>query len=328
MRYVMSDLPLNQQNFWTTALHHLKKKEPVFLAWVVEHFRHASGTTGNYMLISPSGYIEGTVGGGSVEYRMVEYAREALSSSSFIPEIQTLIHEHTGPDGTRSKGGKQTNLYMVCLPQRYIETVRHIVSCLQQEQPAVLRIDPSGLSLSGEADWKQRKTGLIRSGSNWVYEEVLLNKRRMAIIGGGHCALALSRTMRFLGYHVTIYDTRPDLQTVQRNQWAQTTIVENYRDAGRMIRFPEYTFAVVMTADVDTDVQGLLGVLSQDVRFVGAMGSKAKIAFIKQHLRKAGIPESSIDRLWAPVGLSIGSKTPEEIAISIAAQVIRNQGRA
>ncbi len=92
-----------------------------------------------------------------------------------------------------------------------------------------------------------------------------------------------------------------------------------------LIPFPNLTCVVVMTTDFPSDVRALLGVVSVPFPFIGVMGSSAKIAQIFQELRQAGVSETVLSRLYAPVGLPIGSHTPEEIAISVAAQILQER---
>ena len=94
-----------------------------------------------------------------------------------------------------------------------------------------------------------------------------------------------------------------------------------------LIGYPELTAVVVMTADYLTDVRALLGVADLQFPFVGLMGGRRKISRIFAQLREEGIVQRTLDRVHAPVGLDIGSDTPEEIAVSVAAQILRERNR-
>ena len=100
-------------------------------------------------------------------------------------------------------------------------------------------------------------------------------------------------------------------------------IIDDYKKAAPQINLPEKTNVVIMTTDVASDVRGLLGVLDNPFPFIGVMGSENKISEIKKQLKAEGIADQQLSRITAPVGLPMVSNTPEEIAISIAAQLLQ-----
>ena len=157
-----------------------------------------------------------------------------------------------------------------------------------------------------------------------------MNHRRVAILGGGHCGLALSKTMRTLGFHVTIFDTRPRVPTMLVNDACdEKHFIEAFEAAGSMIRVPDHTDVVVMTTALPSDIEALGGLIGITFPFVGVMGSRAKIGAIRKALSAMPGGDELVSRLVAPVGLPIGSNTPDEIAISVAAQLLqRRAGRS
>jgi xanthine dehydrogenase accessory factor len=132
--------------------------------------------------------------------------------------------------------------------------------------------------------------------------------------------------MKHLGYDVFVFDTRENVSTVGENKHAQTVqIVDDYQDVAALIQYPELTQVVVMTTDVASDVRGLLGVIHQSFPFIGVMGSQAKITEITKRLKSEGITKDQLSRLTTPVGIPMASNTPEEIAISVAAQILQKR---
>ena len=317
------------KKFWQTLVRQLQKERQVFLALVTEHTKGSPGTTGAKMLVCENGEIFGTIGGGIMECKLIERAKEILKQKNFLPEIQTLYHRPSA-EGQKSGlicGGNQTNLYYLCHPQTDKQTLEKVVSFLEKDLSGSLYIQPEGMSVQEKAViLTQPQIKLTQELGKWVYEEQLLNRNRIAIIGGGHCSLALSRVMQQLGYEVLVFETRQKVASLIQNTYARSIkIVADYQEAGVLIPFPQLTFVVVMTTDFASDVRALLGVLSLPCPFIGVMGSSAKIAQICQQLRQADVSENVLSRLYAPVGLSIGSHTPEEIAISVAAQIIQER---
>ncbi|MEM7351127.1 MAG: XdhC family protein [Acidobacteriota bacterium] len=320
----------NTMSFWKSLVTHLRAGRQVFLALVVKNTRHSPGTAGARMLLSETGERVGTIGGGIMEYKLLARAAEILQRGDFAPELRTLHHQRA-PSGERSGmicAGSQTNLYRLCRPADDLATVERLIEMLAAGGAGTLSIDPAGMRVAEGAPVLSRPPRVVeRDGESWSYEEQLLNRRRLAILGGGHCALALARVMGPLGYDVVVYETRENVFEAELEQVARSVrIVADFRQAGALIDYPEMTQVVVMTTDFPSDVRALSGVVARPFPFLGVMGAPAKISEIEQRLRAEGFSEAQLERLHAPVGLPIPSHTPEEIAISVAAQILQLRG--
>ena len=210
-----------------------------------------------------------------------------------------------------------------------LASVHTIVARLRNDQGGWIEIDDAGLRLAEDgAGVDAPRISLTEEDGAWRYREDLLNRRRLAVIGGGHCAAALGKVMAPLGYRVRVFDTRAHVVSHDRaTTVGGVSIVADYADAGSEIAHRESTAVVVMTADYRTDVRALLGVAGLPFPFIGLMGGRKKTERIFSLLREEGISRQTIERIHAPVGLDIGSETPEEIAISIAAQLLRERNR-
>ncbi len=319
-------------DFWKTLASHVQEGQRVFLALVAAHGDHSPGTAGAKLLVPERGEARGSVGGGVMEHRIVERARAVLAAGEdFTLEIQTLDHRPTGrgePSGLVC-AGSQTNLYYLCLPERDGSAIERIVALVEADRPGVLAIRASGMAVGEAPPTAARPAFVLRQEHGaWIYEEHLLNRKRIAILGGGHCSLALSRLMRWLGYAVLVFDTRPEIRSFENNPYARTVRLDDYREAAAHIPFPDFTSVVLMTNAFTADVQGLLGVLLLPFPYVGLMGSAAKIGRVFKELRRLGVAEETLARVTAPVGLPIESDTPEEIAVSVAAQLVQIKNAA
>ena len=130
-----------------------------------------------------------------------------------------------------------------------------------------------------------------------------------------------------LGYDVFVFETREKVFDAEPEGVARRVeIVADFSLAGPRIDFPELTWVVVMTTDFPSDVRALTGAVRLPFRFLGVMGAPAKIAEIMKRLEEEGFSPDELERVHAPVGLPIASHTPEEIAISVAAQVLKLRG--
>ena len=226
--------------FWEQVGGHLERGVRVFVACVAEHTRGSPGTAGAKLLVAEGGDLFGTVGGGMMEHRLVEQARTLLREGGAQPEKHTLVHSDTA-DGERSGmvcEGSQTNVFCVLAGDRDRATVAAIAAAVSEDRPAWMAIDAGGLRLTErEPDFSRPPFALTGEGERWRYEEDLLNRRRLAVIGGGHCAVALAEAMARLGYRTQIFDTRTEVVTHDRAAAVGTvTHVADYAAAGAVAR--------------------------------------------------------------------------------------------
>lgn len=322
---------------WRYVFQRLEAGQPVHLTHVGWHSRHSPGTTGASLAVAADGATEGTIGGGIMEAELIQRAVGQLAD--WTPrqgaqlEVRELEHRRKATRGERSGlfcAGQQTNLSYIIKPEQ-ASVVRRVLELLESDEPGWVEVSAQGLRLDETAPPELPPIRFERvsdDADDVVLRAQLLNWKRIAIIGGGHCGLALSRVMAQLGYAVTVFDTRHDVFTLQQNRWAtHTVVVDDYAEAGRLIRQPEWTHVVVMSADVDSDIRGLIGVAEGPFPYVGVMGAPAKLARIRSALKEAGVSEDAIARLYAPIGLPMTSNTPEEIAISVAAEILQERER-
>ena len=313
--------------YWKKVLSLLNNGQNVFIAMVVDHTIHSPGTTGAKLLVKENKEMMGTIGGGIMEFTLVNRAYNILNNGNFTPEIQSLDHKKTGTNEQSGMicAGKQTNLYYVCEPEKDGEIVDKIVQNLIEGQSAIVSISSEGMSLhKQEFKNPDSQYSFTQSDNHWCYKEQLKNYNRIAILGGGHCSLALSRVMKNIGYDVFVFETHGNISTLGENNFADTTnILDDFKDAASQLSLPENTHVVVMTTDVPNDVRGLLGLLDFPFPFIGVMGSVNKISEIKKRLHAENISEQQLSRIISPVGLAMVSNTPEEIAISVAAQLLQ-----
>lgn len=334
--------------FWSYVDAALGRGEDVFVALVADNTRRSPGTRGAKLCIRANGETFGTIGGGGMELNIIRRAVEVLNAvpgnegqEGFVPEVQRLFHRQGG-QGEKSGlicAGNQTNVYLVLRAQDG-ETVAEIARRASNDVPGVVRISPAGLQLVDEEitaesleNWApiRFESDLAEGESRartWQYDEQIQNWKRVAIFGGGHCGLALSRTMAQLGYVVTVFDTRPDVATFRDNEYATyRVVVDDLADGGAQITQPHLTYVVVMTTNLDGDVRSLLGVLDGPYPYIGLMGAPAKLVRIQHELTEAGFSPQAFERVRAPIGLPMASDTPEEIAISVAAEILQERGR-
>lgn len=319
-------------DFWTFVKTHLANGESLFLAHVAHNTRHSPGTTGAQLAVRHNGATFGTIGGGVMEAQVLEMAQTALAASSFSARYERLYHRRNAPKdgGGRTSGlgcaGNQTNVYHLVTPDRDLEIVNEIAARKAADRPGMVRLSEAGLKLEEVAPEQIEAPLRFQDGQDWCLSLQLLNWKRIAIVGGGHCGFALSRQMHHLGYTVTVIDDRPDVFTFCSNDYADHRIaVDDYARAGDAIDHPHLTHVVVMTANASADIRALSGLAEGPYPYLGVMGAPAKLARIRRDLIEMGIASEAIDKLYAPIGVKMTSNTPEEIAVSIAAEILQER---
>ena len=318
--------------FWKFARSRLAKGDPVFLAHVAHNTRHSPGTRGAQLAVTTGGATFGTIGGGIMEAQVLEIAQKAFQTGDFSPRYEQLVHRRKAPKGENSRtsglicAGTQTNVYHLLEADRDLAALTTIIDTLEADAPGLITIDAGGLSVDLATPDPAASPYHFEGGQTWRFSRQLLNWKRVAIIGGGHCGLALSRVMSQLGYAVTIFENRPDVFTFLENQFAtRKVVVDDYQEAAAHIVHPRWTHVVVMTANQPDDLRALLGITEHSFPYIGVMGAPAKLTKIRRELVEADVSREAVDAFYAPIGLPMTSNTPEEIAISIAGEILRER---
>jgi xanthine dehydrogenase accessory factor len=154
------------------------------------------------------------------------------------------------------------------------------------------------------------------------FVEPLGESHVLYILGGGHCGIELSKLAAHVGFSVTVLDNRADWATREEHPLAARVICAPYAEIEQHIHFSPEVYVVIMTHNHEHDEQALRICLNHEAQYLGVIGSKTKAALLKQRLAVDGISEDRLKHVHLPVGLDIGSHTPEEIAVSITAELI------
>lgn len=155
-----------------------------------------------------------------------------------------------------------------------------------------------------------------------VFIETFPPPQRLIIIGGVHVAIPLHHIAKLLGYHVTVVDARGILATRERFPHADSILVEWPDDALAALRLDTGASVVVLTHDPKFDYSALLAAIQSPARYVGAIGSKNTNVKRMDALREMGATDEQLSRIFAPVGLDLGAKSPSEIALAVMAEIV------
>jgi xanthine dehydrogenase accessory factor len=185
---------------------------------------------------------------------------------------------------------------------------------MEQEKPRTLTFN---LNQDPKYD-----TGLVCGGTLDIFVEPILPKALLYIFGAGHVSHSLYRTAINAGFDVVVIDDREAYASQERFPQAHEVIAEDFNLAMERLRPSESAYLVIVTRGHRDDMRVLRWAVQTKARYVGMIGSKRKTIAIFRELQKEGLPASLFERVHAPIGLDIGAVTPEEIAVSITAELI------
>ena len=172
--------------------------------------------------------------------------------------------------------------------------------------------------------------------NEFSYSERIGTKNHLYIVGGGHCALALSKLMSGMGFYIHLIEEREDLNTLLKNDFVHEKIIvsdyaeiedliarENFHSAEGGHAARQDSYIVIMTFGYRTDNIAVRALAGKNFRYLGVLGSGSKMQELFEEWEADGISESWLKNIHAPIGIPIHSETPEEIAVSIAAEIIK-----
>jgi xanthine dehydrogenase accessory factor len=222
-----------------------------------------------------------------------------------IPSFQTaklLVREDGSLVGTIGGG---------CVEAEVWNAAREV---MQTEKPRNM-----SFSLGQDAAYDN---GLICGGQLEVLVECIVPQPSALVFGGGHISKSLSKVLDLAGFKVSIIDNREAYANPERFPEAASIHAEEYEDVFPKLAVNESTYIVIVTRGHRDDMRVLRWAVNTTARYIAMIGSKRKTIGVVKELEKEGIPRSAFERVFAPMGLEIGAISPEEIAISVAAEMI------
>lgn len=315
----------SELELWQFVSARLDLGENVGLLVVAESSGSSPGRAGYKMAVALDGELSGSIGGGVMEVNLVEQSRALLSEPGAIVTGHLFEQVHR-KDVQNSSGmicsGRQTVISRT-LTQSDLVTVEAMIDSLQQKTPAAFEISNTGFQIientrDGSPYYFARSTD-----TGFLYQENLGFDHHLFIIGGGHCALALSELMSRLDFRICVFDDRPGLNTTAKNAFAtEIRIIENYENIRDLVPDSMDAYVVVMTLGYAFDEIVIRKLIDKQFKYFGVLGSRAKMKTLLRSLENEGIPAGKLSQIRTPIGLQINSHTPEEIAVSIAAEII------
>jgi xanthine dehydrogenase accessory factor len=298
----------------------------IALARVVATRRSAPRPVGSKLIISETGELAGSVSGGCVESEVVEAAREVLAGGE--PRLLTF---GISDDLALSVGLPCGGEIDVWISQPDPELLGRLADVAREERRAVdfVDLDDGSERLVPEGD-NTLADDVIRSGHSKVVElhgrrvfaDVFGPPPRLLVYGAVDTADALCAAARGLGWHTIVADARARFATQERLPNAHEILVAWPEETLAHVQPDHTTAVVVLTHDDKFDLPMLVGTLTTDAFYVGALGSRRNQERRRERLLEAGVDETALDRINGPAGLDIGAHSPAETALSILAEIM------
>jgi xanthine dehydrogenase accessory factor len=344
------------KNLFLTCLNLMENGEDVVMITIIDQAGSAPRTAGSRMLVRQDGNTFGTIGGGLFEAQATEIAQEVFRSG----QAMTRAFRFSGVEVTAMDmicgGGAQ--IYVDLLQSRFPENAavcRAISELSHHDHGAWLvtkimtgqgsedqiklalltgRKQFLGISFTEEERntlehaCKGRQPVQVKLGETTYLIEPVQYPGTVYIFGAGHVSQKLASLTTLVGFQTVILDDRREYANEQRFPQADQIVVpEDMETCMQDIPISGNSYLVIVTRGHGQDMTVLKQALKTDAGYIGMIASKRKRDLIYQHLRQSGIREEELGRVHSPIGIDIAAETPEEIAVSIIAELIQERAR-
>lgn len=335
------------------ALHNsLHQGEGVVMAAILSKQGSAPRSPGTRMIVHEDGHISGTIGGGWVEAQVQKLARDFFETKKGACIREFTLDSKAYADMDMVCGGsvsllleylpatedniiifaklleileKNKNGFMVSqLPldsNSDFQMQRCIISGKSQTGGFQLN-EQTLVSLSDHAE-KMRSPGLLHVGKERFFVEPAQFNGTLYIIGAGHLGIETAHLAHRTGFNVIVMDDRKKFASKERFPMAEVHVVDKLENCFSGFSMGPGSYIVIMTRGHIYDRDTLEQALKTRATYIGMIGSKSKREMIYAYLLTRGVSQETLDEIHSPVGLSIGAQTPEEIAVSIVAELIQ-----
>ena len=325
------------RSFFREIVHALEAGQPVELVSVAASEGSTPRGAGAMMAVFPGGRTAGTIGGGNVEFACQQLAAELLEQKADALRQFRFVQGEAASLGMVCGGGVTVQLqYLPAGDRQAVALLRDLIEAGGGDRNTWLlrRIQGERVTAMGLADRDGVRhldcppahlAELLKSGTvfaeGWLSIPVV-KAGRTYLFGGGHVSQALVPVLASAGFRPVVYDDRPEFSNPALFPQAEKTLCGEFTRLAEQITVTPEDYVVVMTRGHQADYEVLAQVLRSGAKYLGCIGSKRKLALCRDRLLADGFTEAEYRRLHAPIGLAIGAQTPEEIAVSVAAEMI------
>ncbi len=332
------------KKLYIAALQSLQQRRPAMCVTVIASSGSTPRGAGAMMIVFNDGTSIGTIGGGAVEYA-AQNRSALLLKDGRSESVGYVLNKSDVANLGMICGGDVTVYFQYLNPadQKTVDLLEFIVAALEKNEDTWLIrrfedekvtgmgiYDSTGLHFLDGLTKEELQPHLscntvLLQGRTGYYIEPLSTVGRVYVFGGGHVAQELVPVIAHLGFRVTLYEDRPQFATKELFPSAEKIILANFLETARHIEITKNDYVVIMTRGHQMDYELLAQTLKTPACYIGCIGSSKKIEATKEKLAKIGIGAEAFARVSTPIGLQIAAQTPAEIAISIAAQMIKHR---
>ncbi len=308
---------------WKFLKEEIEKNNKAVILIVVESKGSSPGRVGFKLALAKDGSFVGTIGGGAVEHNLISESQKLLLADSRSPVVRKQIHneDKANSSGMICSGEQTVVIYPLCKPN--LSVINECLTACESLNKTHFVITSDSFKYSDVTLKPNNHYFSFVDENNWSYKENLHKLETVHIFGAGHVCYALSELLRKLGFYIIIYDDRKDFVMMNNNIYAHEKFVINYRTINEQIEGKEEDYYLIMTHSHLNDAEVLAQLINKTHKYLGMMGSPSKVKEIYGQLEDEGIPKEKLLKVNAPIGIPINSKTADEIAVSIAAELIK-----
>lgn len=299
-------------------------------------------TTGSKMIVMPDRSIFATIGGGSLEAMAINKAMDVFETKKHLLYTFNMTNKDASvadmvcggiidiyldyidandplnrqifeaAEKAQIEGKKAWFVHLIGEDKRYFNFVQDgvIIGDAPENMHAQLKVPAFGLHMHPEL-----------TGDMKVYAEPVHSLNTAYIYGAGHVSQKIAEVLNMIGFVTIVIDDRADFANKDRFPNSKIVLLDDMKVIPPM-DIDQNSYCIIVTRGHQHDRFALEAALQYDCAYIGMIGSKPKNAVVYQYLREKGYPQERLDFVHAPIGLSIGSETPAEIAVSIAAEII------
>lgn len=313
---------------WEFINHKLESNHKVMLLVVIDTKGSSPGQAGFSAAVANDGTMTGSIGGGQIEYQLIEKAKKELQEEN--PQISLLKQVHRAE-------AKEDRSGMICSGEQWIAfypvsaidktTIDLILDSMEKSNKGILHFNQEGFTFKPGETEHHKHQDPVTSNEEWIYSKPIGDTNQLFIFGAGHVGIALSDIANTLGFVVHLFDNRKDVNTMAMDTSARVKKIINYKDSAQHVPEGNNIYVVIMTFGHKSDELVLRQFLPKNIKYLGMMGSRKKVDAIFKNLENEGYEKELMEKIHAPIGLIIGSQTPYEIAISVVAEIIATKNK-
>jgi xanthine dehydrogenase accessory factor len=195
------------------------------------------------------------------------------------------------------------------------QVIEEAVKVIKQGKPNRLH-----MSLTAK---EAEEVGMVCGGELEVFIEPILTPSTLYLFGGGHISLPLAKMGKLLGFKIAVIDDRAEFANPDRFPEADAVLAGDFTKSFPKLKIDKSSYIVIITRGHQHDELVLEWAVGTPAKYIGMIGSKTKVKTVFSHLLAKGITNQQLDRVHSPIGLEIDAQTPEEIAISILAEIVK-----